>query len=69
MKSTKATLDSYKLTENAFLSLHWQDKRNGQPEVYSRHFNTASDLKDFLVEYFGVRAMRKVFSENVNLLP
>ncbi len=65
----KATLTEYRLSNADFLGLKWQDKRNGESEVYKRYFPSAADLRDFLTEYFGVKTMRRVFTENADLLP
>lgn len=65
----KSTLDEYRITNAEFLGLKWQDKRNGEPEVYKRYFTTASDLADYLREYFGAETMRRVFNENADILP
>ena len=66
----KAKLNEYRLKNAEFLGLKWQDKRNGEPEVYGpRFFATASDLADFLRETFGQATVKRVFSENVEVLP
>ena len=65
----KSKLDEYHLSSAPFLGLKWQDKRDGQPFVYERWFPSAHDLNIYLCDTFGVRVMRKVFRENVEMLP
>jgi hypothetical protein len=65
----KNQLDDYRISNHEFLGIKWQDKRDGQDTVYSRYFVTAWELRDFLIEYFGRRAMRKVFTDNPDILP
>jgi len=64
MKTRNQKLDEYRLASaGPYLGLKWQDKRNGEPDVYVRHFGSESDLLDFLVDTFGKKTALLVMNK------
>lgn len=64
----KNKLDDYRLSFESHLGFKWQDKRDGDPDVYKRHFFTVRELENFISEYFGKREWNRIFKENKELL-